>query len=223
MNKTKKAQIELLKKYFKLDEERKVFDVCLHFEKASDLFETSLDSLNPKFKEEIFESIVNILDDIPRGYKADISISIDDFEDYEHDMVLSSINDVLFLIRYRYHKENKIRYIQAGLFLLAGIALIVASAILSVKVPFTSELVQGIFVSVTEIAAWVFVWQSVTLMFLTRSETFRLGQVLLLKAKNIELYHADSEKVLVKKSTKDIIDDLANNNVSGKSKKVKKK
>lgn len=217
MDRVTSDQIELLKKYYDLDEKRKVFDVVLHYEKASELFDTDVESKAPKMKNEVVAKIVDIVEDIPHGYKADISLVIDDYEGYDKEAILESFNDLLYLTRYRFNRENKSKWLAVGVLILVGVMLLFLKSLMDVNSFWgmldTSEIAQSVILSITEIAGWVFIWESVSLLFLRRSDILRLGTTMLSKIANIELYRGDEEKALAKESTKEIARDLINNDL----------
>jgi hypothetical protein len=217
MDQAVKDQIELLKKYYPLDEKRKVFDIVLHYEKASELFDTDVESITPKMKDEIVRKVVDIVEDIPHGYKADISLVIDDYEAYDKKVVLDSFNDLLFLTKYRFNKENKAKWFKVGILILTGIMLIFIKSLLAVNnfwgMLDNSEVSQSVILIVTEISGWVFIWESVSLLFLRGSDFLRYGKLMLSKIANIELYKGNVEKALAKESSKDIATSMLSNDL----------
>ena len=217
MDQAVKDQIELLKKYYPLDEKRKVFDIVLHYEKASELFDTDVESITPKMKDEIVRKVVDIVEDIPHGYKADISLVIDDYEAYDKKVVLDSFNDLLFLTKYRFNKENKAKWFKVGILILTGIMLIFIKSLLAVNnfwgMLDNSEVSQSVILIVTEISGWVFIWESVSLLFLRGSDFLRYGKLMLSKIPNIELYKGNEEKALAKESSKDIATSMLSNDL----------
>ena len=217
MDQAVKDQIELLKKYYPLDEKRKVFDIVLHYEKASELFDTDVESITPKMKDEIVRKVVDIVEDIPHGYKADISLVIDDYEAYDKKVVLDSFNDLLFLTKYRFNKENKAKWFKVGILILTGIMLIFIKSLLAVNnfwgMLDNSEVSQSVILIVTEISGWVFIWESVSLLFLRGSDFLRYGKLMLSKIANIELYKGNEEKALAKESSKDIATSMLSNDL----------
>ena len=220
MDQVVKDQIELLKKYYPLDEKRKVFDIVLHYEKASELFDNDVESITPKMKDEIVRKVVDIVEDIPHGYKADISLVIDDYEAFDKKVVLNSFNDLLFLTKYRFNKENKAKWFKVGILILTGIMLIFIKSLLAVNnfwgLLDKSEVSQSVILIVTEISGWVFIWESVSLLFLKGNDFLRFGKLMLTKIANIELYKGNEEKALAKESSKDIATSMLVNNDLGR-------
>ena len=74
--------IRTLTRYYPLNEETNSFEIALHYEKASDLFEENTDTFErpSRISDSITDRMSEVLDDIPKGYSADISIRVDDYE-----------------------------------------------------------------------------------------------------------------------------------------------
>lgn len=214
MDKSLEKHISLLKRYYPLDEKRKVFDVTLRYEKASDLFDDNLDSDLPKMKDEIFDKVIEILDVIPHGYKADISLVVDDFEKYDKQTVIDCFNDLLFLTRYKYTRANKTKWFKVAALIAAGAFFIFLSSLIDVNdfwgFMSDSEVGEPVIVMITQIIGWVFIWESVSQIFIQKSDILRAGYLMLSKITTIAFYHGDEKKALAKESTKDIAKEMIN-------------
>ena len=213
MDKIVANQIELLKRYYALDEKKKIFDVVLHYKKASDLFDEDVESISlPKMKDDIVQKISNIAEDIPHGYKADISLVIDDYEGYKKEDIISSFNDVIYCNRYRFNRENTNKWFKVAFLILVGVMLLFFNSLATVKgywgVFTNEEVLEEVIHSITEITGWVFIWEAVSLAFLKGSEIFRTGATIYKKINYFALYEGDSEKALLKETAKDITKEM---------------
>lgn len=202
-------QIEFLKKYYELDEARKTFDVVLHYKKASELFDEQIETIaNPIMKEEVLEKITNILKDIPHGYKADISLVIDDFEGYDKGVILSSFNDLLEIGKYRFSDESRNKWLKFALLILVGILIIfslnLAKSFNWWNIFAEDELTGTVFGEVLNITSWVFVWEAVSIVFLRPSDIALTGSLILSRISTFSLYNSDSD-LAIAKETKDQI------------------
>ena len=57
-----KRQIELLEKYYNIDNENKIISIDLHYQKVSDILLTNEGNINyPLFKNEIIETVNNAI------------------------------------------------------------------------------------------------------------------------------------------------------------------
>ena len=92
--------IRTLTRYYPLNEETNSFEIALHYEKASDLFEENTDTFErpSRISDSITDRMSEVLDDIPKGYSADISIRVDDYEGYSPAQLMIGIKDVRFSI-----------------------------------------------------------------------------------------------------------------------------
>lgn len=213
MDRVIEEQVKLLKRYYKLDEKRKTFDVVFHFEKASDLFDENIESISsPKMKDEIIGKIVNVIEDIPRGYKGDISLVVDDYEHYDKQQILDSFNDLLLLNRYRYNRESKSKWFKVAFLILTGVLLLFLVNLCRINnfwgMLDDSEIAKDVILAITEISGWVFIWESVSIIFLQKSGIIRNGAVMISKISSIALYQGDSDKALVKETTQQIAKNL---------------
>ena len=99
--------IRTLAKYYPLNEETSTFEMALHYERASDLFEDNADNLEKtsRISESITDRMSEMLDDIPNGYSADVSIRVDDYESYTSEQLMDGLKDTLFLRHRRFLHE----------------------------------------------------------------------------------------------------------------------
>lgn len=89
-------QIDLLSKYYDIDIPNRKIHIELHYEKASELFETDVVTKGtPKFKTEILARVSELLESVPETFKVDFSIKVDDFEGIKVDNVTESFKDQL--------------------------------------------------------------------------------------------------------------------------------
>ena len=169
---TKKAQrlLDLLSKYYEIDNDNKVIKIELYYEKASELFETDVVTKEtPKFKTEILARISELLESVPENYKVDFAIKVDDYEGYKVDNVVESFKDQLEMFNFQIYK------VKSGRLLTAVILALVSVGILFVRQFLLNQGVIDDSVLLTEmldITAWVFLWEGVSTIFL-RSDEYR--------------------------------------------------
>ncbi len=169
---TKKVQrqLDLLSKYYDIDDENEIIKIELQYEKASDLFETDVVTKGtPKFKTEILARISELLESIPQTYKVDFSIKVDDYEGMKVDNVVESFKDQLEMFNFQIYK------VKSGRFLSAVILTLVSVAILFVRRFLLNQGAIDDSVLLTEmllIVGWVFLWEGVSILFL-RSDDYR--------------------------------------------------
>lgn len=91
-----KRQIELLEKYYNIDNENKIISIDLHYQKVSDILLTNEGNINyPLFKNEIIETVNNAIKRTPRDFKINIVFDIEDYENYNPKQIIESFNDTL--------------------------------------------------------------------------------------------------------------------------------
>ena len=170
-SKLQRRQLELMKKRFDVDEEKKTVKLSLHYDKASDILDTSLDSKIPTFDRSKFDFIKDTISDFRPDYKTDLSIQIDDYEDYKADEIMEGFNDAVELTHYSGNREHKKKFVQVTFLIIAGVLLlnIIANGYIIDLFGF-SEVGTSVFKEVLDISSWVFIWEAVSLMFLRPSE-----------------------------------------------------
>ena len=162
---------ELMKKKFDVDEEKKIVKLNLHYDKASDLLEEHLETKAPTFNREKFGVMKDIVSDFPVEYKADLNIKVDDYEGFTPDEMLESFDDAVDLTVISGTKAHRKKWIQITLLLIGGILVLylLARGLLGEWMGL-SETTRDVLKEVFDISAWVFVWQAVSLMFLTPTQ-----------------------------------------------------
>ena len=164
-------EIELLNKYYEVDNENRIVTMPLHYDKASDLVNGKIISKdNCLFDYEELTSINDMIKRIPVMYKIKINIDIDDYEDYEPDKLLSGFNDAMELNQFNYEREKKLKFLRASLLLIVGISVLFFVGYGKINHWFGTSQEADIYSEIFDIIGWVFIWETVTIAFLTGSE-----------------------------------------------------
>ena len=170
-NIVKNRQIELLKKYYEIDEVNKVIEIKLNYAKASDLLTNgSFHDELYEFKYEVLEHIYDLINRVPFGYKINLKFNVSDYEDCDPTKLLESFNDAIEIRHYFSLNEGKRKYIKVALLLIAGIVALVLKIIgdnswWNIDIA-SSQLISEI----VDIIGWVFIWEAVSIMFLSPSK-----------------------------------------------------
>ena len=201
-------RVELLKEHYDFDEASKTFDIVLHFQKASDIFNERFDLIKKRvMKEEIVEEVASLLSDIPKGYKAEFSLVIDDYEDISAQEILDAFHRVLKIRLARFKVANLRKYHKVGILTLVGTFLISLMIVGELMKWWDSESVQGRLVSyLLDTAGCVFIWEGLYSALLERSRDAALGFVLATRLSAIGLYHNDgTDKAVLSEKTGDVL------------------
>lgn len=167
----KSRQIELLKKYYEVDDENRIVKVTLAYEKASELFVTDYASeTHPEFKSEILSRVSEILSRVPIEYKVELSFAIDDYEEYDPKELLESFNDLVELNHYDVINESKKKSLKIAFLLVAGIISLILMIAGNHNGWFGEEPYNDLISEIIDIVGWVFIWEAVSIMFLSPSE-----------------------------------------------------
>ena len=162
-------QIEILQKYYDIDIENRIINFVLYYEKASDILINDVVTLGdiPRFNSDVLRRVSEILDTFPTEFKVNLSLQIDDYEGYEPKALLGSLNDSLEMLNYSIYRDKGKRW------LTSAILVFVSMVILSFRIFAGTYGVldtEGMFYEMFDIVAWVFLWQAVTIIFLTPQE-----------------------------------------------------
>ena len=196
-------RLELLKKYYAYDEANKTFNVVLRYEKVSDILYREVKSISnvPLMNEEFLNDVTGILEDIPKGYYADISLRIDDYEGYDEKVIMESFNDMLEFGRLKYNSGSRKKYFKVATLLTVGLVLLFFGIFVEVNewwhIFDTEPLIIKLITSFIEIAGWVFAWEAVSILFLEENEDMKKGSAIISKLNRIGLYSKDNKNVLI--------------------------
>ncbi|MGM9970907.1 MAG: hypothetical protein ACI35W_00685 [Anaeroplasmataceae bacterium] len=205
-------RIELLKKYYPVDEQNKIITIKLHYNSVYDLLDYQVgDDQCKMFNEEFLEKITSIFQKIPSGYKADIILEIDDYDVYSPKDIMGKFNDLLELISYDVVKKSKNNRLISAILILIGMIILLINTLLyehNIYGP-KEELEAVILQEFFDITSWVFIWQAVTMLFLSPSNkalqiviiTKMLNKFSLMK--NGEIVQTETKDAILEKSKLD--------------------
>ena len=208
-NKQQLRQVELMKKRFNVDEEKKLVDLTLNYETASEVLITNLDTKVPTFDRDKFSRIKEIISEFPNDYKVNLDITIQDYEGYKPEEMLEGFNDAVELTIYSGNKDNRIKWLKTIFLMIAGILVLffIANGIIQSWAGISTTAAE-VLREVLDISAWVFVWQAVSLAFLTPSEDRIISTTLKYRLNNVILRDKNS-KITAKERYSDSYDATA--------------
>ena len=119
-------ELELLNRYYDVDEENKLVTIPLKYEKATELIDLNVEAKNNyPISDPAMVSIVEKISTIPPGYQVKLNLIINDYEGYDENILLESLNDFLEFNHYSIIREKKFFFIQAIILLAIGISILV--------------------------------------------------------------------------------------------------
>ena len=190
-------QIEILSKYYEIDVEKRIITLELVFDKVSEMFDDNVVSTKViKFKSEILQRVSEIMDTFPLEFKIDLRFKIDDFEGYKPDEIIESFKDSLEMFHYSIHKEKNGRLLEAVVLALVSVGILFVRQFLLAQEFLTDN---GLVAEMLDITAWVFLWQGVTILFLTPNELRSISFKILTRLDLVSLYENYSNFCLKKK------------------------
>lgn len=165
-------ELDLYKKYYEVDDEKKLIRFTLHYDCASDLVEKEVSSKEkPLIKYEILEKITTLIRSLPETYRADVTLDIKDLEGYDKQLLMDAFKDSIEFSHYRSEKQVKKNWVLASVFVLVGLIILLVAAFLgSSSWEWISSTNGAVFKEILDIAAWVFIWEAVSILFISPTE-----------------------------------------------------
>lgn len=199
--------IRTLAKYYPLNEETSTFEMELHYEKASDLFEENTDNLEqaPRISESITDRMSEMLDDIPSGYSADVSIRVDDYEGYTSEQLMDGLKDTLFLRHRRFLHEATRNGLKTGVLIVAGIVMILVLTIgRQIGWWGGDDTVSEILTYMLDTLGCVLIWEGLYMAFLEVPEEYVFEQKISHKISSIRFYQDDGDRAAASESRENL-------------------
>ncbi|MBQ9449364.1 MAG: hypothetical protein IJU60_05775 [Acholeplasmatales bacterium] len=196
MSRVREREIELLKKYYDIDEEKRVVTIPLKFDKASELIDDKIiNKKNYIIDHDVLADMTSTLRRIPVGYTVDYELHIKDYEDYDPKRIVDSFNDSLELNNYNLSREHRRKILMAAIFLITGLSILFGVFVAKANNIFDNIANGDVFSEVFDIFAWVFIWEFITVLFLTPSELAINSKLFRLRVKTVKFYD-ENEKLL---------------------------
>lgn len=202
-----KEVVDRVSEYYPYDKRRKVFEIPLHYEKASDLYFDNVEFSNkPNISDEATDNMVELLKDIPDGYKAEFSVTIDDYEGVSPRKVLEGINDTLALRHLRFLKEDTAKMIKIGFLMFVGVSLILTKTYGDISGWWGEGTVSSdLFTYILDTFGCVLIWESVYGIFVDRSEEMDFERAMSRKVHSIKLYDSDADEALSREDGRTLV------------------
>ena len=195
--------IRTLTKYYLLNEETNTFEMAMHYEKASDLFEENAGTLEKasRISDSITDQMSEMLDDIPNGYSADVSIRVDDYEGYTSEQLMDGIKDTLFLRHRRFLHETTKSGLKTGALLVAGIILILVLS-LGRQIGWWGgeDVISEILTYLMDTLCCVLIWEGLYVAFLDVPEEYVFEQKISHKISSIRFDQDNKGKAAASES-----------------------
>jgi hypothetical protein len=170
---------ELLNKYFTLDEEKRLATVKLRYDHFTDMLAPNIgEGKNRFFLKSVTDEMTEVLNLIPIDYQVNLIFEVKDYGPYSEEEAMGIAEDNLNFNYYQGKLQMKKKTRTALILFVIGILFLVFN-ILAVSMKWGHGALdtdsKGIISEVLDIAAWVFIWESVSIYFFDRSE-IRLRQ-----------------------------------------------
>ena len=205
--KDEEQTIRTLTRYYPLDEETSTFEIALHYEKASDLFEENADTMEKasRISDGITDRMSEILDDIPNGYSADVSIRVDDYEGYSSEQLLDGVKDALFFRHRRFLHESTQNGFKIGSLIVTGIVMILILTI-GKQIGWWGgdDTVSEILTFMLDTLGTVLIWEGLNMAFVNEPEEYVFERKISHKVSSIRFYQGNKDRAAASESRESI-------------------
>ena len=167
-NEIQSRQYEILSKYYDINENTGVICLNLHYDSAIELFDNvKYHSKSSFFSPEIMAYVSDSMEKFPDFYDVELNITIEDYDEYTPKEIIDSFHDNVEITHYRKASSFKNKWIIVALLLSAGVALLTVVGIGSHIQFWSKSKGYAVLQEVVDISGWVFIWQGVTVAFLS--------------------------------------------------------
>lgn len=199
-------ELDIYRKYYEVDDEEKVIKMVLHYKNASELLEEDISTIEkPQIKRSILERIAELVKNVPEPYRVDVALEIKDYEQYRSEALMEAVRDAVEFSRIGSEKKIKRNWVTASIFSLIGVLILVLSVFLGVNEWFSSNNGE-VFKEVLNIAAWVFIWEAVTILFVTPNEERSVERTLRFRLRNLSFRKVNVENDLCEEESSYLLD-----------------
>ncbi len=191
-------ELELYKKYYEVDTENRIIKMVFHFDSSLDIVEKETSTPErPRIKHEVLEKISDKVRSIPEMYRADIVLEIKDYGPYSNKQLVESIKDSLSFIHFHSDRDFRRNCVIAALFTLIGLVILLFAAFLSSDSFAWVESTNGTIIKeILDIAAWVFIWEAVSILFISPDPEKLIEKTLKLKMRALTITNPDGSDSL---------------------------
>ena len=167
-------QIELLKKYYDVDAENRVIYLELRYETVSEVLANDISiKEHPQFSRDILERVNQIMDTFPDDFDVDLKLKFDDYCGYKPEILMAAFKDNLEMFHYSCQTEKK------NVTLISSILIIIAVTLMSLRLfCINGKLIPdgGIVQEMIDISGWAFLWEAVSMLFISQNEKIELAR-----------------------------------------------
>ena len=191
LNEREQEQIDLLKKYYEIDDEKRIIKVVLHYASIDEILLCDIESINhPQFDESLLRKISDLFASFPLEYKVDICLKIDDYKGYDPKDINDAFLDKIKMFNYETRKETSHHWLVAS-----GLAFI-SIIIMFVRILLTEHdlIPSGSMIDeILDIVSWVFLWEAVTIVFLSPSDLKQISMKIAFRISSVFYLDKDSK------------------------------
>lgn len=169
-----KDQHDLLTKYFSVDDDKGIVTATVRFDSFDEMLNPNLgDQKERMLSEEVKDSIERVFKIVPRFYKVAFDFHIGDFGHWTLDDAYRIFDENTKLWHWNTKRSLSWKSKGAIVLTLVGFIVLVINAMF-VAFHWGDQIENGplkeIISEILDIAAWVFIWEAVTLYFIDRNQ-----------------------------------------------------
>lgn len=208
-----KQTVSRLSRHYKLNEKERTFEIALYYEKASDLFDENI-VMNgkPRISDDVTDRMAQMLDDIPDGYKARFTLTIEDYGDYTSEQILEGINDALSFRHLRYLRRSKKTDLRTGFMMVVGVSLIVLMTVGNLSGWWGEDnVISEVLTYMMDTLGCVLIWEAIYSIFIESSDELIFEEKISKKVQYVGIFREGDDHALSGESSRKIAEMMRQN------------
>lgn len=216
--------VRKLSRHYRLNEENKSFEIALYYEKASDLFDENV-AMNgkPRISDDVTDRMAQMLDDIPDGYKARFTLTIEDYGEYTPEQILDGVNDALSFRHLRFLRQSKRADLRTGIMMVVGISFILLMTVGNFSGWWGEDnVISEVLTYMMDTLGCVLIWEAIYAIFVESTDDFIFEEKVSRKVQYIGVFREGDKRALSGEGSKKISDMMRYNRKKLLTKKLLK-
>ncbi len=196
-------EIELYKKYYEVDEENRIIKMVFRFDSVDEIIEKETSTPErPQIRDDVLEKISKKIRSVPETYRSDVVLEIKDYGEYKNKDLMAAIKDSIAFAHYHSDKDVRRNCVIASLFTLIGLVILLFAAFLSSDSFAWIDSTNGAIIKeILDIAAWVFIWEAVSILFISPNPEKIIERSLRLMMNSLTLTNHDGSDSITEDSS----------------------
>ena len=192
-------QLDILSKYHEVDIENRIVTITIKLEKVSDVIVSKYSSKDkPMINSDFLSGLSEILHSVPEEFKLNFKIQFEDYEGYDPEVIMDSIQDSFEIFNYDLTKEKQTNTIKMAFLLFIGIFLFALLFYVCSFKFIDSEVAHNTIHEIVYTVACVLLWEGVYILFLPDNSYNSINEKILVRINKFILADKDGKELFAK-------------------------